>query len=62
VFLAPSKVRTIEIPPFRLRFAGPGRIEEVLVEAWPVTVAPLTGPETSSRRGWARCSRTARPR
>ena len=51
VFLAPSKVRTIEIPPFRLRFAGPGRIEEPLVEAWPVTVAPLTGPEVSSRRG-----------
>ena len=51
VFLAPSKVRTIEIPPFRLRFAGPGRMEEPLVEARPVTVAPLTGPETSSRRG-----------
>lgn len=51
VFLAPSKVRTIEIPPFRLRFAGPGRVEEPLIEAWPVTVAPLTGPEVSSRRG-----------
>ena len=51
VFLAPSKVRTIEIPSFRLRFAGPGRVEEPLVEAWPVTVAPLTGPEISSRRG-----------
>jgi mxaA protein len=51
VFLAPGKVRIIEIPPFRLRFAGPGRIEEPLVEAWPVMVAPLTGPEISSRRG-----------
>jgi len=51
VFLAPSKVRTIEIPPFRLRFAGNGRVEEPLVEAWPVTVAPLTGPEVSTRRG-----------
>ena len=51
VFLSPAAVRTIEIAPFRLRFEGAARIEEVLVEAWPITVAPLAPVAVSPRRG-----------
>jgi mxaA protein len=51
VFVSPAAVRTFEIPAFRLRFTGPQRIEEVLVEAWPVTVAPLLPADPSPRRG-----------
>lgn len=51
VFLAPKAVRTIEIPAFRLHFDAASRSEEVLVEAWPVTVAPLVPIEVSPRRG-----------
>ncbi|MFZ2652357.1 MAG: hypothetical protein WA210_19840 [Burkholderiaceae bacterium] len=51
VFLAPPSVRTLEIAPLRLRFEHPTRSEEVRVEAWPVTVAPLTPLEVSQRRG-----------
>ena len=51
VFVSPSAVRTFEIPPLRLRFAGPQRSEEVRVEAWPVTVAPLVPVDVSPRHG-----------
>lgn len=51
VFLAPAAVRTVEIAPFRLRFAAAGRVEELLVEAWPVTIAPLVQAEAPTRRG-----------
>lgn len=51
IFLAPALVRTLEIPSFRLQFAGPRRTEDVLVEAWPLTVAPLVPVEVSPRRG-----------
>jgi mxaA protein len=51
VFISPTAVRTFEIPSFRLRFSGPQRSEEVLVEAWPVTVAPLLPEDVSPRRG-----------
>ncbi len=51
VFLSPATVRTIEIAPMRLRFDGAGRSEELLVEAWPVTVAPLAPVVVSPRRG-----------
>jgi mxaA protein len=51
VFISPPAVRTFEIPTFRLRFKGPQRSEEVRVEAWPVTVAPLLPVEVSPRRG-----------
>ena len=51
VFLSPTTVRTIEIAPMRLRFDGAGRSEELLVEAWPVTVAPLAPVVVSPRRG-----------
>jgi mxaA protein len=51
VFLSPPVVRTLEIPSFKLVLAGPTRSEELRVEAWPVTVAPLVAVEASPRRG-----------
>jgi len=51
VFLAPANVRVLEIAPLRLRFEHATRSEDVRVEGWPVTVAPLTPLETSTRRG-----------
>jgi mxaA protein len=51
VFFAPRELRTLEIAPLRLRLTHPSRSEELRVEAWPVTVAPLTPAEVSPRRG-----------
>lgn len=51
VFFAPPAVRGFELPSFRLAVRGPQRVEELLVEAWPVTVAPLVPVEVSTRRG-----------
>lgn len=51
VFLSPREPRTLEMPSFRLRFAGQPRAQELLVEAWPVTVSPLVPVEVSYRRG-----------
>lgn len=51
VFLAPSTVRTLEMPAMTLRFLGTPRDQDVRVDAWPVTVAPLVPVEVSPRRG-----------
>jgi len=51
VFVSPPAVRTFEMPPFRLRFNGPQRSEELRVDAWPVTVAPLAPVDVSPRHG-----------
>ena len=51
VFVSPSAVRTFEMPPFRLRFTGPQRSEDVRVDAGPVTVAPLVPVDASPRHG-----------
>lgn len=51
VFLAPVAVRTLELPPVILRFAGQPRTQELRIDAWPVTVAPLVPVEVSPRRG-----------
>lgn len=51
VFVSPPAVRTFEMPSFRLRFNGPQRGEDVRVEAWPVSVGPLTAAEAATRRG-----------
>jgi mxaA protein len=51
VFLAPKAVRTLEIAPMRLRFAGPGGEAFVRIDAWPVTVAPLVPVDVSPRVG-----------
>lgn len=52
VFLAPASLRTVEIAPLRLRFAGASRNEEVLIEAWPVTISPLLPVQAPTRRGY----------
>ncbi len=52
VFLAPTEVRTLEMPPLLLRFTGAGdAVREVRVDAWPLTVAPLVPVEVSPREG-----------
>lgn len=51
VFLAPAEVRTLEIPPLQLRFAGPAGEHLLRIEAWPVTVAPLVPVDVSPREG-----------
>jgi mxaA protein len=51
VFLAPREVRTLEMPPLQLRFTGGTRPQELRVDAWPVTVAPLVPVEVSPRTG-----------
>lgn len=52
VFLAPANLRTVEIAALRLRFAAAGRNEEVLVEAWPITISPLVPAQAPTRRGY----------
>ncbi len=51
VFLAPPQPRTLEMPSFTLRFDGVPRAQELRVDVWPVTVAPLTAVEPPARRG-----------
>lgn len=51
VFLSPPDVRTLEMPPVVLHFEGRPRAQDVRIDAWPVTVAPLVPVEVSSRRG-----------
>jgi mxaA protein len=51
VFLSPPAVRTLEMPAFELRFDGRPRAQELRIDAWPVTVAPLVPVEVSPRRG-----------
>lgn len=51
VFLSPQAVRTLELPPLTLRFATAGRSQDVRVDAWPITVAPLVPVEVSPRQG-----------
>lgn len=51
VFLAPPTVRTLELPPVELHFAGRPRAQDLRIDAWPVTVAPLVPVEVSPRRG-----------
>ena len=51
VFLSPVAVRTLELPPLLLRFDTDGRTQDVRVDAWPVTVAPLVPVDVSPRRG-----------
>lgn len=51
VFLAPAAVRTVEIAPIALRFTGAARTEDLRVDAWPVTIAPLVQVEAPNRRG-----------
>ena len=51
VFLAPREARTLEMPPVLLRFGGGPRVQELRIDAWPVTVAPLVPVDASPRLG-----------
>ena len=51
LFVSPEAVRTFELRGFRLRFTGAPNDETALVDAWPLSVAPLTPPEFSTRDG-----------
>ncbi|MEO9101924.1 MAG: hypothetical protein ABI212_15085 [Burkholderiaceae bacterium] len=51
VFLSPSASRVLEMPAFKLRFTGQPREQEIRIEAWPVTVSPLTPVDPEMRRG-----------
>ena len=51
VFLSPPEVRTLELPPLTLRVKTPARVEELRVDAWPLTVAPLAPAEAPVREG-----------
>ena len=51
VFLAPTEVRTLEMPPLVLRLAGPAGAQSLRIDAWPVTVAPLVPLDVSPRAG-----------
>jgi len=51
VFLAPTEVRTLEMPPLQLRFTGPAGERFLRIDAWPVTVAPLVPLDVSPREG-----------
>jgi mxaA protein len=51
VFLAPREPRVLEMPPIELRFGGSPRPQTLRIDAWPVTVGPLTPIEPSPREG-----------
>jgi len=51
VFLSPTAVRTLELPPINLHFVGLPRSQDLRIDAWPVTVAPLVPVDVSPRRG-----------
>lgn len=51
VFLSPAAVRTLELPSLTLRYEGTPRAQEVRIDSWPVTVAPLAPVEVSPRTG-----------
>jgi mxaA protein len=51
VFLAPTEVRTLEMPPLQLRLAGSAGEQFLRIDAWPVTVAPLMPVDVSPRVG-----------
>ena len=55
VFVSPAEVKTLEMPPLRLRFAGDSAggaaPQDLRIEAWPITVSPLVPVEVSARQG-----------
>ncbi len=51
IFLSPAEARTLEMPSFTLRYEGVPRAQELRIESWPVTVAPLVQVEVSPRMG-----------
>lgn len=61
VFLSPPSVRTLEMPPVLLQFDGRPRAQELRIDAWPVTVAPLMPADVSPRRGLGELQPDAEP-
>ncbi len=61
VFLSPRAVRTLELPPITLRFTGTPRAQDLRIDAWPVTVAPLVPAEVSARTGLGEMQPDAAP-
>lgn len=51
VMLAPRELRVLEMPPIQLSFRGTPRDQTLRIEAWPVSVAPLTPIEPATREG-----------
>jgi mxaA protein len=51
VFLAPREVRVLEMPALQLHFTGVPREQTLRIEAWPVSVAPLTPADAATRQG-----------
>ena len=51
IFVAPTEAKTLDLPAFVLSFDGGARPEELRIDFAPVTVAPLTPPGQSPRRG-----------
>jgi mxaA protein len=61
VFLSPIEARTLEMPALTLRYDGTPRAQEVRIESWPVTVAPLAPVEVSPRTGLGELQPDAAP-
>jgi mxaA protein len=61
VFLSPAAVRTLELPALTLRYDGTPRAQEVRIDAWPITVAPLVPVEVSPRTGLGELQPDAAP-
>ena len=64
VFLSPTVVRTLEMPPITLHFragSGSGRGEDARIDARPLTVSPLVPVEVSPRRGLGELQPDAAP-
>lgn len=61
VFLSPPEVRTLELPPLTLRVKGASRVEELRVDAWPLTVSPLAPAEAPVREGLGELRPDAQP-
>jgi len=51
VFLAPRELRVLEMPALVLRFDGSPREQQLRIDAWPLTVGPLTPVDPSPREG-----------
>lgn len=61
VFLSPAEARTLEMPALTLRYEGAPRAQELRIESWPVTVAPLVPVEVSPRTGLGELQPDAAP-
>ncbi len=61
VFLSPAAVRTLELPSLTLRYDGVPRAQELRIDSWPLTVAPLVPVEVSPREGLGELQPDAAP-